>query len=333
MKAMLMTAVGAPEVLQLHTLNTPLASAPNALLVRLKAAGLNPIDTKLRGNGTYYPDRMPTILGCDGAGIVEAVGSAVTHFHPGDAVYFCHGGIGDLPGTYAEYAVVDEYCIAAKPQRLSFAEAAAVPLALITAWESLHDRWQAVSGARVLIHAGAGGVGHLAIQLARLAGCEVATTVSSEEKATLVRHLGASLAIDYKHTDFVQATRDWSDDHGVDMVFDTVGGATFAQSFGALGLYGDIVTLIQPDATVDWKTARLRNLRISLELMLSPLYYADEAALARQANILAQAAPLFDNGQLHIELAGTYPLAEAVAAHRHLERGGFAGKLALLIDD
>lgn len=333
MKAMLMTAVGAPEVLQPHTLDTPLLTSPNALLVRLKAAGLNPIDTKLRGNGTYYPDRMPAILGCDGAGIVEAVGSAVTRFHPGDAVYFCHGGIGGTPGTYAEYAVVDEHCIAAKPQRLSFAEAAAVPLALITAWESLHDRWHAVSGARVLIHAGAGGVGHLAIQLARLAGCEVATTVSSEEKAAFVRQLGANLAINYKHTDFVQATRDWSDDRGVDMVFDTVGGVTFAQSFGALGLYGDIVTLIQPDAAVDWKAARLRNLRISLELMLSPLYYADEAALAHQANILAQATPLFDNEQLHIELAGTYPLAEAAAAHRHLERGGFAGKLVLIIDD
>lgn len=333
MKAVLMTAVGGPEVLQLADIDIPQPTSPTGVLVRLKAAGLNPIDTKLRGNGTYFPDGMPAILGCDGAGIVEAIGDGVTRFSPGDEVYFCHGGIGGAPGSYAEYTVVEEACVARKPGRLSFAQAAAVPLALITAWESLHDRWRPETDARVLIHAGAGGVGHLAIQLARLAGCRVATTVGSAQKAEFVKTLGAELAIDYKTEDFARATLDWSEGRGVDMVLDTVGGATFAQSFPALRLYGDLVTLLQPDTSVDWKPARLRNLRISLELMLSPMYYADAAALAHQGHILEQAARLFDTGQLRIELAETFALTEAAAAHRRLQEGGFNGKLTLHIAD
>jgi NADPH2:quinone reductase len=140
MQAVVMTRAGEPQVLQLQTVPKPQIQQPQELLVRLKAAGINPIDTKLRKRGSFYRDLHPTILGCDGAGIIEAVGPGVQRFQLGEAVYFCHGGLGGPIGNYGEYAVVDERWVAPKPQSLSFAEAAAAPLVLITAWEALYDR-------------------------------------------------------------------------------------------------------------------------------------------------------------------------------------------------
>ena len=141
MKAIIMTKSGSAEVLEFREMPTPQIKNPTELLIKLKAAVVNPIDTKLRQRGTFYPDDLPAILGCDGAGIVEAVGAAVEKFTVGDRVYFCAGGLGKPEtGNYAEYTVVEEHCVAHKPLSLSFTEAAAVPLALITAWESLYDR-------------------------------------------------------------------------------------------------------------------------------------------------------------------------------------------------
>ncbi len=279
MKAVLITASGSPEVLQLQEVPNPAVPVGNTeLLVRLVAAGVNPIDTKLRSRGTFYPDRTPTILGCDGAGIVEAVGAGVQRFRAGDEVYFCYGGLGAhqgnyaeytvvderfvaRQGNYAEYTVVDERFVARKPTSISFAEAAAAPLVLITAWEALYERGRLEPEERVLIHGGAGGVGHVAIQLAKLKGATVSTTVSSEEKANFVKELGADHVIFYKQTDFVQAVLDWTGGEGVDLAFDTVGGETFHKTFPAVRVYGDIVTILEPDANTVWKTARLRNLR------------------------------------------------------------------------
>ena len=202
MKAVLMTEVGEPDVLQLQEVPDPEIQSETGILVRLNAAGVNPIDTKLRSRGTFYPDQMPAILGCDGAGIVEAVGSEVEQLQVGDAVYFCDGGLGAERGNYAELTVVDEKCVTLKPQTLSFVEAAAAPLVLITAWESLYDRGRLQPGQRILIHAGAGGVGHVAIQLAKLQGAEVATTVGNVDNAAFVEELGADLIINYKEEEF-----------------------------------------------------------------------------------------------------------------------------------
>lgn len=221
MKAVLMIAAGSPEVLQVQEVPNPAVPVGNTeLLVRLVAAGVNPIDTKLRSRGTFYSDRLPSILGCDGAGIVEAVGAGVQRFRPGDEVYFCYGGLGAHQGNYAEYTVVDERFVARKPASISFAEAAAAPLVLITAWEALYERGRLAPGERVLIHAGAGGVGHVAIQLAKLKGASVSTTVGSEEKADFVKHLSADNVILYKQTDFVQAVLDWTNGEGVELAFD-----------------------------------------------------------------------------------------------------------------
>lgn len=326
-----MSAAGSPEVLQVQDVPEPRIQKETEVLVRLKAAGVNPIDTKLRKRGTFFPKQMPAILGCDGAGIVEAVGPKVRQFHIGEEVYFCHGGLGAHPGTYAEYAVVDERCLAHKPACLSFAEAAAAPLVLITAWESLYDRGRLEAGRQVLIHAGAGGVGHVAVQLARLTGATICTTVSNEEKAGLVYSLGANQAILYSKTDFVKAVLSWTNGEGVDLCLDTVGGKILSQSFAATRIYGDVVTILAPEGKTDWKTARDRNLRISFELMLTPMLQNLPDAQADQAKILQQCARLFDKGDLQIKLSHTFPLEEAIAAHRLLETGHVTGKIALVM--
>lgn len=331
MKAVVMTEAGPPEVLVSRNIDPPQLQGKRELLVRLKAAGVNPVDTKVRQRGAFRKEPGPHVLGCDGAGIVEQVGAGVSGFQPGDEVYFCDGGIGGRRGNYAEYALVDEICVAHKPRSLDFVQAAAVPLVAITAWEALHDRARLQRGQSVLIHAGAGGVGHIAIQLAREAGAHICTTVGSRENAELVTALGAGLPILYRQQDFVQAALDWTDGRGVDIAFDTVGGETFQRTTEAVAYYGDLVTLLQPDADTDWTTARLRNLRISLELMLSPMWFALHEARAHHASILEQCARLFDSGALRVEVHRTLPLEAAAEAHRLLEQGGVAGKLVLEI--
>ncbi len=332
MKAVLMTEPGTPEVLQLQEVSQPKIKTDTEILVKLKAAGVNPIDTKLRSRGSFYPEKMPAILGCDGAGIIEAVGTGVTQFQVGDAVYFCDGGLGDETGNYAEYTVVEEQFVSHKPQSLSFAEAAAAPLILITAWESLYDRGKLQPGQRVLIHAGAGGVGHIAVQLAKLQGAEVATTISSSESAAFVKDLGAELAINYKETDFVQQILEWTDGEGVDLAFDTVGKDTFYKTIPAVKLYGDLVTILEPDTRIgNLKEARMRNLRIGLELMLTPMLQRLVEEQKDQAKILQQSARLIDEGRLKIHLNQTFPLEQAAVAHQLLEAGGMIGKFALTI--
>ncbi|ACK67683.1 Alcohol dehydrogenase zinc-binding domain protein [Rippkaea orientalis PCC 8801] len=334
MKAIVMNTPGTPDVLTLQDVHDPKITTPTEILVKLKAAGINPIDTKIRQRGTFYPDDMPAILGCDGAGIVEAVGSAVTHFQPGDEVYFCAGGLGkSQTGNYAQFAVVESHLVALKPTSLSFAEAAAAPLVLITAWESLYDRGRLEKGQKVLIHAGTGGVGHVAIQLAKLKGAQVCTTVGNPDKARLARQFGADETINYQQTDFVQGVLNWTQGEGVDLAFDTIGGKTFFDSCNAVKVYGDLVTILQPDPSIgNLKVARDRNLRISLELMLTPGLKGLINAQNHQTSILKECAKLIDNGQLKIHLSQTFPLAEAAAAHQLLEQGSMIGKIALLID-
>jgi NADPH2:quinone reductase len=331
MKAVTMIATGGPEVLVHGEIADPRVTEARDVLVRLRAAGVNPVDTKLRKRGTYHPERLPTILGCDGAGVVESVGSDVARFKPGDEVYFCHGGIGAAPGCYAQYTLVHEDYAALKPRAMSFQEAAALPLVLLTAWEALHDRAQVVEEDEVLIHAGAGGVGHVALQLARDAGARVCTTVSSDAKAEFAYAMGADLAINYRQQDFVAAVMKFTGDEGVDIALDTVGGATFARTFEAVRYYGDLVTLLQPDAGVDWKVARNRNLRVAFELMLTPMFRHLHAARLRQTRILEEGAALVDAGRLRVHLAAVLPLRDAAEAHRLLEAGGVQGKVVLEI--
>jgi len=328
-----MTAAGGAEVLQEHELPRPDIRNPDDMLVRLRSAGVNPVDTKLRSNGLYFPDGLPAILGCDGAGVVEAVGASVSAFAPGDEVFFCYGGLGQSAGNYAEYTVIPSYAAAKKPAGIDVAEAAAAPLVLITAWEALFDRAGIAigegAGQKVFVHAGAGGVGHVAVQLAKIAGCEVATTVSDDAKAEFVAGLGVDRIINYRQEDVASALLDWTAGKGVDVALDTVGGAAFTQLIPAVRVYGDIVSLLQIPADTDWKTLRLRNIRMSQELMLTPMVLGMREALAYHAGILGRCAAWMAEGRLRVHVSHRLPLAEAAAAHLLIEAGGMCGKIVL----
>ena len=332
MKAMAMKTPGEPDVLQLSDVPVPQITEPHELLVRVHAAGVNPLDTKIRKLHFMYPDRLPAVLGCDGAGVVERVGAAVTRFKQGDEVYFFNGGLGREIGTYAEYTLVHEAHAAAKPKRLSMNEAAAVPLVLITAWEALYDRVALASGESVLVHAGAGGVGHVAVQLARLRKARVAATISGREKAEFVTSLGAELAIDYRQEDFVASTLRWTDGRGADVIFDTVGGAPFCKSFPALRMYGRIATLLSTACELpDVNKARMRNVIVGYVQMTAPSFLGNDAARRAQTRILEQGAELFDRGELVVRVSAVLPLADAAKAHRMVEEGHTVGKVVLQV--
>ena len=330
MQAVTLSGTGEPEVLKLSEIERAKIQSSTDVLINLKAAAVNPLDTKLR-SGKYPVDPLPSILGCDGSGIVSEIGSAVTDLAVGDEVYFFHGGISGIPGNYAEYIALDQRFVALKPTSLSFVEAAAAPLVLITAWESLFDRANVQKDNTVLIHAGAGGVGHVAIQLAKHVGAKVATTVSTREKAEFVTKLGADKVIFYKDENFVDSIMEWTDGNGVDMVMDNIGGSLLEQSFPAVKVYGDIVSLLIADPKTDWSVARVRNLRFSHEVMITPLALNLIEAQMHQTQILNDCALLFEQGKLRVHVSETFPLEQAAAAHRLIEQGSSNGKIVLSI--
>ncbi len=328
MKAILMTQPGTPDVLQLADIAEPAITEPGQIKVRLRAAGVNPIDTKLRKRGVFFPDALPAVLGCDGAGEVVETGAAVTRFKAGDRVWFCNGGLGADQGNYAEHTVLDQRWAVSIPAPLSFQQAAAAPLVLITAWGALYDRARLVAGQTVLIHAGAGGVGHVAIQLAKLRGARVLTTVGSTEKAALARQWGADETIDYRSGDFVQAVNEFTAGLGADVVLDTVGPDVFMQSLDCTAHFGDIVTLLDlPEQPV--KEARMRNLRIGFELMLTPMLRGLEKARLHQIHILETCGQWMEEGKLQIHLSHTLSLEQAAQAHDLIETGHTSGKIVL----
>ncbi|MGH8120816.1 MAG: zinc-dependent alcohol dehydrogenase family protein [Gammaproteobacteria bacterium] len=331
MKAILIHQTGGTDVLQLQDVPAPVITTPTDILVKLKAASVNPVDTKIR-RGLYPPKTFPTIPGCDGAGIVEKTGKNVTRFKPRDEVYFFHAGLGTGPGNYAEYIVLDERFIATKPSNIDFTQAAALPLVFITVWEALHDRANLQKGQTVLIHAGAGGVGHIAIQLARAAGAKICTTISSEEKAAFVKKLGADYAINYKQQDFVDAAMEWTNGKGVDIAMDNVGGELIQATFPAVKYGGDLVTLLQIPDKIDWTVARMRNLRFSFEIMLVPLMFNLVEAQKHQTWIMEQCTRLVEEKKLTIHVSEVLPLAQAALAHQKIESGSTTGKIVLKIE-
>ncbi len=329
MRAVLMTAVGGPDVLKVADVPEPQIAGPHDVWVRLRAAGINPIDCKLRSDGTIGGS-LPAVLGWDGAGVVEDTGPAVTRVRPGDEVYFCDGGFGPTPGTYQDAKVVDELYLALKPRRLSFVEAAAAPLVTITAWEAQRERARVGSGQFALVQAGAGGVGHMSVQIARLAGARVATTVTPGPKADLAASLGAELCIDYTREDVGAKVRAWTGADGADVVHDTVGGKTFTSCFHLVRPYGDLVSNVESPWEDEAVTAmQQRNLRVSFTWMPAPSVFGWPEHRERQRGILEQAAAHFDAGDLRVQVGATFPLERAADAHRALEAGQVIGKAVL----
>ena len=212
------------------------------VLVRIKASGINPLDAKIRaGQAAHARHPLPNILGMSLAGVVAALGDGVTGLRAGEQVYGMTGGVGGLQGSLAEYAAVDADLLALMPTNLSMREAASLPLNLVTAWEGLIDRAQVRSGQTVLIHGGAGGVGHLAVQLARAFGAEVFATGSAKDRST-IEQLGA------RFIDRDTAVADYVAEHtagrGFDLVYDTVGGKVLDASFEAVAVFGHVVSAL-----------------------------------------------------------------------------------------
>ena len=278
------------------------------MLVRVEAASVNPVDLKMR-SGKYPPtkaDSLPLILGRDLAGVIEKLGNDVADFSPGDEIY---GLLDRDRGAYARYVVVKPEEAAHKPANLGFVEAAAVPLAGLTAWQGLYDQGGLKAGQRVLIHGGAGGVGHLAIQFAKISGATVITTASDKDRQFLAG-LGADLVIDHK----TQAFDELLADDPVDLVFDVVGGDTRDRSFAIIKKGGMLVsTLGKPDAS---KGAD-QNIRI-----------AGYMTTANRGQ-LEQITRLIEAGEVVPHIADTLPLTEAAKAHDELENQHIQGKIVL----
>lgn len=326
MKAMLIRRFGGPEVFEPAELPAP-APAAGEVLVRVRASSVNPLDCKLRRNGPAIAPPLPAVLHGDVAGVVEALGEGVTAFVRGDAVYGCAGGVGRNGGALAEFMCCDAALLAPMPRNLDFAEAAALPLVTITAWEGLYERACLQSGERVLVIGGTGGVGHVAVQLAALAGAEVTATVADTRKAQRVRELGAAQAIVRGPQPIAEAAMAACGGEGFDLVFDAVGGKLIEQALGAARIGGRVVT-IQAQAEVSLAQAHLRNLTLHAEFMLVPLLTGH--GRARQGAILRQAAQRVEQGRLRPLLdAQRYGFSRVAEAHARLESGAAVGKIVL----
>ncbi|MER9875488.1 NADP-dependent oxidoreductase [Mesorhizobium sp. M0195] len=303
MKAVRIHDFGGPEVLSLDAV--PLAQPhDDEVTLKVYAASVNPVDYKVR-KGSSGAD-LPVTLGRDVSGVVELCGTRAHTLKKGDPLYAM---LGNDRGGNAEYVVVKATEAAAKPQRLSHAEAAAVPLAGLTAWQGLFDHGGLKSGQRVLIHGGAGGVGHLAVQFAKAAGAFVATTVSAQD-FDFVRALGADQAVDYKNQRFEEVVED------VDLVFDLVAGETQDRSWDVLKPDGTLVsTLSEPSA----EKARLHRAR-GVSYFTKP-----------NAAQLAEISRLIDAGKVRPFVQAIYPLEEVARAEEQLEKQHTRGKIVLQV--
>lgn len=294
--------------------------------IRIAAAGVNPLDTKIRaGNAAHAKQPLPAVLGLDMAGTVEEVGVGVTAFKTGDEVYGMVGGVGGLQGTVAQAIDVDADLLARKPTNLSMREAAALPLAVITSWEALIDHANVGEGQSVLIHAGAGGVGHIAVQIALARGAQVFATVSDSKKE-IVEGFGAT-PIDYRAASVAEYVDANTEGKGFDVVFDTVGGATLDASFLAVKRYSGRVVSALGWGTHSLAPLSFRAATYSGVFTLMPLLTGE--GRAHQGWVLAQAAELVQAGKLKplLNLKKFSP-ANIDAAYAQVENGSL-GKVVI----
>lgn len=307
MKAICIRSFGGPEVLELADLERP-QPKDDEVLVKVRAASVNPVDYKTRAGS--YPrvkrDQLPKVLGRDVAGVVERCGRAVRDFKEGDTVYaMLDGG----PGGYAEYVTIKADLCAPKPEQLDYRSAAAVPLAGLTAWQGLFDEGHLLAGQRVLIHGGAGGVGHLAVQFAKAVGATVATTVASQD-VEFVKSLGADEVIDYMRERFEEKV------HDVDLVLDLVAGDTQERSWAVLKDGG---TLISSLAKPSEAKAREHHARAT-----NFVAHPDRAELI-------EIGRLIDEGKVHPHIAAVFELKDAREAQDQLEHRHAQGKVVLQV--
>lgn len=316
MRAMVTPQFGGADLFEERDVERP-HPGPCEVLVRVVAAGTNPVDAKLRASGDARGLEAPIILGADISGVVEEVGPGVTDFAAGDEVYYTPEVSGPRSnGSYAEYHVARADIVAKKPPSLSHEEAAAVPLAGGTAYEAIVRRLALRVGETVLIHGGAGGVGSFAVQIAKAAGARVLATAGSDNQEIL-KELGADVAIDYSSQNVAEVALDDTGGHGVDSVFDAVGGGTIVESLPATRPFGRLATILGAQGD------------------LTPLYQNNQTLygvfLTRERARLEEFGRLIERGQVRPPVAEVLPLEEVGKAHERLDSGHGHGKVVLRI--
>jgi len=318
MKAMIIKSFGGPESFELCDVTKPVAGT-GQVLVRVHATSINPLDYQVRRGD--YPDLvpLPAISGHDVSGVVEEVGPGVTAFAPGDEVWYTPQKF-DGSGSYAEYHVADQSIVGKKPASLSHLEAASLSLAGGTAWEALTVRAALKVGESILIHGGAGGVGHVAIQLAKAIGARVFTTVR-EANFEFARSMGADVMIDYEKEDYVDAINRETDGRGVDVVFDTIGGNTLARSPDALAQLGRVVSIV--DIAQPQNLVQAWGKNASYHFVFT----------RQNRGKLDELSALIERGQLRPHVGAVFSLADLALAHARLEspNNGIQGKIAIAV--
>jgi NADPH:quinone reductase-like Zn-dependent oxidoreductase/NADP-dependent 3-hydroxy acid dehydrogenase YdfG len=314
MKAAVLTGFGDAEKFEIQTVPTPQPKA-NQVLVRVCATSINPVDYQTRRGDYKELVRLPAILGVDVSGVIEAVGEAVTDFKVGDNVYYSPQVFGEF-GSYAQYHVADAAIVALKPANLSHIEAASFPLAGGTAWDCLVTRGNLQVGETVLIHAGAGGVGSIAVQLAKAIGAYVFATCSSRNR-DFVTELGADRVIDYKNEDYAEVIRQETNGLGVDLVLDTIGGETIQRSLEIIRPFGRLTSIV--DIAIPQSLLKAWGKNLTIHFVLSPQYRAKLEALTK----------LIERHQLRPVIDSVFSWDQVVLAHQRLEQGGTRGKIVL----
>ena len=327
MKAVILDEHGSADGFRLSEIPKPTVLSGHVVL-KVCASSVNPVDCKIR-NGILAgisPD-LPGLLHGDVAGIVSETGEAVEGFEVGDEVYGCVGGFKGMPGVLAEYTLADPRLLAHKPKVLSMMEAAVLPLIGITAWNGLINRGALAKGERVLVHAGTGGVGHFALQLAKAMGAEVHTTISNANKSALALHLGADQVINYSETSPKEYVQKLTDGLGYDLVFDTVGGGCLDHSFEAAKDYGKVVS-IAARAIHDLTPVHVKSLSLHVVFMLLPIL--KKQLRDKHGEILSNISRLVEDGKikplLHEE---KFSFEEVGKAHECWEAGRSIGKISL----
>ena len=327
MQAQVIQAFGDPSVFSPMTVPKPTLEA-GSVIIQVHATSVNPVDTKIR-SGSYAAmvPFFPAILHADVAGVVTEVSPDVSRFKVGDEVFGCAGGLAGYNGALAEYMLADARLLAKKPRSLSMIEAAALPLVSITAWEALFEKISIQPRQKVLIHAGTGGVGHIAVQLAKWAGAEVTATVSSNETAKIARSLGAMETINYREETVAEYKDRITQGVGYDIVFDTVGNENLYNSMEAIKLYGDIVTTLAHDK-ISLSQLQAKSGSIHIVFMLIPLIH--NVQRERQGKIMEKIAELADSGHVKPLIdSQQFSLDDISKAHAHLESGKAMGKIVV----
>ncbi len=326
MKAMVLNSYGPDALFELAEIPDPVAT-PGHVVVKVAATSVNTVDTMIRSMGADLPlsPQVPAVLGMDFAGTVVAIGDGVTGLAIGDEVYGCAGGLMDLPGALAEYINADARLIAHKPKTLSMREAAALPLVGITAYEGL-TRAGVGEGQNVLVQGGAGGVGHIAIQIARHLGAKVSATGRGADQMALIEKLGAR-PIDFT----MQMVQDYVAEHtsglGFDVVFDSVGGPNMTNSFEAARLNGHVASTVAM-VEIDLTPAHFKGLSLHVVFMLIPMMH--DVGRQTHGDILRIMAGLADDGALK-PIVDEHKLgwADVGAAYTHLTNGSKVGKVVV----